>query len=183
MLWTGLVLCAAAVLETPPFYLRRARFEPKQWMLPVSFRLAERLDEARVREAAGRVRQQLVDQGYVDAKVDARLVAVDVHQADLVLRVESGPLYRRGNVRFTGDLGMEPGELRRAMRGSRPGDLEADLARLRTLYLSRGYAGARVRAAEVRLAGGKEDVEVAVDAGPRGRRGRTCAGVCAPRGG
>jgi hypothetical protein len=164
MLWTGLVLCAAAVLETPPFYLRRVRFEPKQWTLPVSFKLAERLDEARAREAAGRVRQQLVEQGYVEAKVEARLVAVDVHQADLVLRVEPGPLYRRKTVRFTGDLGMEAGELRRAMRGSRPGDLEADLARLRTLYLSRGYAEARVRAAVE----GREQVEVAVEAGPRG---------------
>jgi hypothetical protein len=152
-------------------YLRRVRFQPDQWKRPVAVEPGERVDEYRARALARRVQQQLVDRGYWEARVDAELKPVDVHQADLVLRVEPGS---QKPVRFSGDLGLDERKLRKVLRWD---GLETDLARLRRLYLSRGYSQAWVRASRA-----EKEVEIQVQAGPRGEpRPHVCGGLRAAR--
>jgi hypothetical protein len=125
----------------------------------------------------------LVADGYSYASVEPDILPVAYGTADLLLKVESGPVRNIGQVRFTGTLGLEEKQLRKALREvrvkiivpllwkHRPGfsdkALDADMARLRTLYLTHGYFDAEIGPAEVSHEDGRSIVTIPIDSGER----------------
>ena len=179
------------LVEKSRLYLRRVVFEPESRKRPLGLEQDAPVDAAWTRQVAAALRRQLIEEGYADAAVESELISVGFQQADLLLRVEPGRRVRVGEVRFAGSPGLPPEELRRALRSIRarrllpgvPGlwrgwrlfppfsdaRLRADLERLRSLYVSRGYFDARVGVAAVEVAEGKAAVTVGVNAGRRYR--------------
>ena len=154
------------LVEKPRLYLRRVVFEPESRKRPLGLKQDAPVDAAWAQQVAAALRRQLIEEGYAEAAVESELIPVGFQQADLLLRVEPSRRTRVREVRFTGSPGLPPEELRRALRSTRarrllpgvPGlwrgwrlfppfsdaRLRADLERLRSLYLSRGYFDARV---------------------------------------
>ena len=100
------------------------------------------------------------------------------------------PAYSQpGPIEFSGDLGLRPPEIRRALRATRsrtlipripglwngwrlrpdygPETAESDAARLRSLYYERGYLAADVRVESVAVANGSASLRFSVHSGPR----------------
>ncbi len=177
--------------ERPRLRLRRVKFEPAHARRHLGLEKGSPVGSVWAKRVAGDLRRQLVEEGYAEARVEAELSPVDDQKADLRLRVDQGRLYRVGEVRFSGSLGLKPKALRNALRSTRPlrllpglgrlwrgwrllaplsGDhFEADVERLRSLYLSRGYFDARVEIAGVDTTKGNATVTMAVSSGPRYR--------------
>lgn len=177
--------------ERPRLYLRRVEFEPARERRPLGLKPGAPVDAVWARQVAAALRRQLVEEGHRDAAVAAELIPVGFQAADLRLRVEPGPAYRVEEVRFSGSPRMKPGELQGTLLATRirrllpgvPGlwggwrlhpafsqqGVEADLARLQSFYLSRGYFDARVSLAGVDFAEDKATITYAVEAGPRYR--------------
>ena len=175
--------------EKPRLYLRRVEFDPENEQRPLGLEKGMPVDAVLAKRVAAALRQQLVERGHPDATVEAGVIPVGFQQADLRVRVERGRDYRVQEVRFSGSLGLKPKELRGALRATRaqrllPGvgplwrgwrllaplsqqRLQADVERLQSLYLSRGYFDARVGIATVDAAEDKATVTVQVDAGRR----------------
>jgi outer membrane protein insertion porin family len=177
------------VVERPRLYLRRVVFEPPHERRAVPFVTGIPVDVVFAARAAAELRQQLKEEGYADALVEAELVPAGFPQADLRLRINPGPQYRVEEVRFSGTLGLSVHELRGVLRATRwrrllPGlgrrwqgwrllapfshsRLGADVERLRSLYLSRGYPDARVEVGDIRTRHRNVTITLRVDSGPR----------------
>ncbi|MFQ5777386.1 MAG: POTRA domain-containing protein [Terriglobia bacterium] len=175
------------VAEKPRLYLRRVEFEPADEQRPLGVKSGRPVDALFSHQVAAALRRQLLEEGYAEADVAAELIPVGFQEADLLLRVEPGRRYRVEQVRFSGNPGMEPKELKRALRATRgrrllpgfPGlwkgwvlrppfselRVEADLGRLHSLYLSRGYFQAQVGLSEVEIAGDKATLTIGVESG------------------
>ena len=117
------------------------------------------------------------------------LVPVSAGRVDLHLTVHAGQPVDLKSVEFHGDPGLRLRELRSALRAARirrvlppiPGiwagwrlfpayyepALDGDLARLRSLYLSRGYLDANVRLGDVEINGKAAKLDILVQSGPR----------------
>ncbi len=165
------------VAEKPRLYLHEVHFEPVHWKRPMRIDPGATIDRARAWQLAAALRQQLLDDGYKDAKVEPELTPAGFRQVDLLLKVDAGPRYRVHEVHFTGSPGIDPQDLPHALQSTRPSWLrhppfndqrvEADLARLRSLYLSRGYFNARVSLGEVKFAKENAAVTISLDSGSR----------------
>jgi hypothetical protein len=101
---------------------------------------------------------------------------------DLLLRVNAGRRYRIQQVRFSGAPGLEASELKQALRATRvrralglwklrpafsDAVVNSDLARLKSLFLARGYFDARVAISSVEYAGERVTVTYSVQSGPQ----------------
>lgn len=186
------------LVEKPRLYLRRVTFEPKNGKRPLRLEPGAAIDPASAARVAAALRQQLIQEGYREAAVEAELIPAGFRQADLRLRVEPGQQHTVEAVRFDGNLGVSAEELRGALRGTRvrrllpgiPGlwrgwprrwrgwrlhppysesAIQADLERLRSFYLSQGYFEARVSLADVDWANNAATVTFNAEAGPRYR--------------
>ena len=177
--------------EKRRLHLRRVEFEPENERQPLGLQEGMPVNAVLAKRVAAALRRQLFEQGHADATVEAEVVPVGFRQADLRVRVERGRHYRVKEVRFSGSLGLKPEELRGALRATRARRLtpavsplwrgwrllaplsqrrlQADVERLQSLYLSRGYFDARVGIAAVDTAEGKATVTMQVDSGPRYR--------------
>lgn len=177
--------------EKPRLHLRRVEFDPENERRPLGLEKGTPIDAVLAKRVAAALRQQLVEQGHAEATVEAGVIPVGFQQADLRVRVERGRAYRVQEMRFSGSLGLKPNELRGALRATRarrllPGvgplwrgwrllaplsqqRLQADVERLQSLYLSRGYFDAKVGIATVDTAENKATVTLQVDAGRRYR--------------
>lgn len=170
--------------EKPRLYLRRVRFEPEGEKRPLALQPGTALDATVAKRVAALLRQRLVEEGHADAQVEAELVPAGFQEADLLLRLAPGPRYRVEEIRFSGNPGLDPDELQAALRATRvrrpflvwtqrppfsQQAVEADLERLRSLYLSRGYFRARLALRGLEFAEEKATVTVEVNSGPRFR--------------
>src|SRR5260370_19641413 len=155
------------VTPAPDLRLRHVLIEPS------SFGLHPKIDEGasvtplRAHEIAIEAQKRINAQGYLDAQVDAGLLPVSKHAADVQLTVRAGKPVDVRAVAFAGQTGLEGKKLRRALHDLRikrmlpgiPGVwrgwrifpaynrdvVDADLNRLRSLYVSKGYFDAEVR--------------------------------------
>src|SRR5205814_524879 len=126
---------------------------------------------------------------YLDARVDAALLPASRHDADVQLTVRAGKPVDVTAVEFTGQTGLDEIELRRALHDLRirrmlPGirgvwggwrmfpaynrdAVDADLNRLRSLYISKGYFDADVRFERAAIDGKSAVVTLNVQSGPQ----------------
>ena len=184
----GGVELAFEVVEKPRLYLRRVEFQPAAGRYPVRPKAGTLIDAQLARGLAETLRQELVEDGYADARVTAKLVPVRSQEADLHIQVNVGRPYRVEKVRLSGTLRMKQKEVRGALRSARirrllpgiPGlwngwqlrpifskkRVETDLQRLRSLYLSHGYFDAEVSLAGLQINENNAKIDIAIEAGP-----------------
>lgn len=169
--------------ERSRFRVRRVEVEPKTGGVTHSLAPDAPVDARIAQAAAAEIRAQLVAQGHPDAKVEAELTPVDSGYADVRLRVDKGAHVRIGGVEFTGQLGAEPGELRKALRATgpktmlpgiwklRPGYSEeavlSDTAHLQSFLYRGGFFDARIRQDSLEREDGDSRLRFHVNSGPR----------------
>jgi outer membrane protein insertion porin family len=179
------------VTPAPDLRLRHVRIEPS------SFGLHPKIDEGasvnpfRAHEIALEAQRRLNAEGYLDARVDYGLLPVSKHAADVRLTVRAGKPVDVRAVDFAGNIGLDAKELRSALRDMRirrllpgiPGvwdgwrmfpaynrdAIDADLNRLRSLYISKGYFDANVRFDGATIHGTSAIVRLDVQSGPQYR--------------
>ncbi|MBI1790965.1 MAG: hypothetical protein HYR60_25835 [Acidobacteria bacterium] len=185
-------------VEAPRLRLRRIHLEPSTPGLRLVLPEGTPLSRRRAHEIALEARNQLRARGFMDARVDYALEPASGDRADLRLTVAAGKPVRVKQVEFTGEPGLSPDQLRRALRSVRvrrvlprlrllppysPEAVYSDLARLRSLLVSKGYLDARVwlEAADVR--GTDARIRFAVQSGRRYPvpPGDLCASLLAAR--
>lgn len=177
------------LVERPRLYLRRIEFKPSREHLRLDLQEGEAVDPWLAKQVAARLRRRLVEEGYVDASVEAETMPVGLRQTDLHVRVVRGRAYRVRDARISGSLGLGSKELQRALRSTRPRRLlpgigplwhgwsllqpfseqrvQSDAEQLRSLYFSRGYFDARVEIGALTIKDGKATVTFDVDSGRR----------------
>lgn len=167
----------------PSLRLRKFSFDPDGDRLPFKIDPGAKVDPASAAAVGAKLRQNLVADGHADAQVSTTLVPAGPGEVDLVATVETGPREVIREVNFSGDLGIEEDELRRALKAtkvrrilpkiwtSRPpfsdSAVQSDIARLRSYYISKGYLDAQVRLENVERTDGKVTITIGVKAGPR----------------
>jgi len=177
------------VVEKRRYFLREVLVEPRGAKLPFQLEPGTFVDSALARQFAVNVRRALIEEGHADAEVSARLLAVGGAQADMLVRIDEGPAYHVANVAFVGLPQGESAPLRQQLRALRsrrilpaipglwkgwrlqPAFTEqragADIERLRSYLLSRGYLDAEVRLERREFTEGKVRLTVAVNRGAR----------------
>jgi outer membrane protein assembly factor BamA len=172
----------AVMFEVTPsssLRLHDLRVEPSSYGLRMKVPENTPLDRLRVHEIAAEAGKQLRAQGYIDARVDNDLVPVAKGLADLRLTVHASDPVRVKSVEFSGDSRLGGAALRgslKAMRARRilfwrmlpaysQEALESDLARIVSLYLSKGYFDVDVRVEDSAVEGGHANLRVSVDSG------------------
>jgi outer membrane protein insertion porin family len=179
------------VTPAPDLRLCHVRIEPS------SFGLHPKIDEGasvsplRAHEIALEAQKRLNAEGYLDARVDFSLLPVSRHAADVQLTVRAGKPVDVRAVEFAGHTGLDAKDLRWALRDLRirrllpgvPGvwdgwrmfpaynrdAVDADLNRLRSLYVSKGYFDANVRFDSAAIRGNSAVVRLDVQSGPQYR--------------
>ena len=159
--------------------LHEIRMSPHSYGLQPKLPEGSIVDDLRARQIAAEMQKELRLQGYRSAQVSYDFVpSIRRHEVDLRLKVDAGDPVRIQHVEFEGDLGLKPKELRRGLSALRtkpmipgiwrilpdysPEAIDADVARLRSLYLSKGFFDARVWADDAITT-----VRIHAEAGPR----------------
>lgn len=159
--------------------LRDVRVEPSSYGLRLKVPEGAPLDRLREHEIAAEATKQLRAQGYVDARVDYDVVPFAKGLAGLRLTVHASDPVRVKKVEFSGDPGFTAGQLRGSLKALRARRIlfwkilpaysfeavESDLARIVSLYLSKGYFDAGVRVEDTAIEGEQADLRVSIDAG------------------
>jgi hypothetical protein len=181
------------VVETQPRVLHKILIEPSTFGLQLTAPEGTPMNRLRAHALAVEARKQLQAQGYSDPRVDYRLTPFVGNQVDVRLNLEPGVRVRVKQVTFTGKPGINAPELNGALRALKirrvlprwrifpaytPEAAQSDLARLRSLYLSRGYFDSSVRLDDVEVQGGEARVSITIDPGPLSIVRTPVAGVC-----
>jgi outer membrane protein assembly factor BamA len=172
-----------AVAPKPRMVLREIRMEPHSFGMQPKLPEGSRIDEFQAHQIAGQIEQQLKLQGYRQAQVSYRFVPAGKEQVDLRLDVDAGTAVRVKRVEFAGDLGLKPKDLRGSLSALRtkpmipllwkilpdysPEAVDADAARLRSQYLSKGFFDAGVSVDETAIHGKDATVRFELQSGPR----------------
>jgi hypothetical protein len=168
------------VVEARPFLIRKVLIEPSTLGVRLEIPVGTRVDRRRVQAVALGARRQLASQGYSNSQVNPELVETAPGQADLHLNITPGDRIRVTNIQFDGDSALDNTELRQTLRALRirhilgwrllPGysreAVDADLARLSSLYISKGYFDAKVWLESTEIHGKEAEVRIRTDAGP-----------------
>ena len=141
------------VTESPNLRLHEIRIEPSSFGLHPRLVAGTPLNARLAHEIALEARRQLRAEGYINARVDEKLVPISRHTADLHLSVHPGKPIDVQEIEFRAGTALDARELRGALRYLRirrvfgwrmapvysPEALESDLNRLRSVYTSKGY--------------------------------------------
>lgn len=189
------------VVEPAKLRLHKVRIEPSTFGLRLTLPEGTRIDRLRAHEIATEARKQLNAQGYTDARVEDKVVPLGDNEVDLLLTVKTSGAVRVKEIDFAGGPALDPKELRAALRALRirrlfpgmPGlwdgwrllpaygveAVDADLARLRSLYLSKGYFDSNVHLRDVEIRGTNAYISILVEAGRHyDVRGETVPALC-----
>ncbi|HEY1240646.1 MAG TPA: POTRA domain-containing protein [Bryobacteraceae bacterium] len=175
------------IREKQSIRVHRVRVDPPTPGVRVTIEPGTELDAQGVQQIAAGVRKQLESSGFLEAKVEGRVVPVSPVSANLDIRIDKRRAVDVAGVTFSGDLGVKPAELRRAARATRtktmlpgipglwhgwhvsPGynsdAVQADLVNLRSLYYRRGYFDADVRLGSTEFSEGAARVDFIVHSG------------------
>ena len=168
------------VIESPRLRLHKLVMEPSTSSLRLSLPEDTPLDHDQAQRIALEARKQLRAEGYPNAQVEPEIARLDRNQADLRLRIESGDRLRVKRVEFEGEPGLDPRELRGALRALRvrrvlgwrllpvysAEAVDADLARIRSLYFLKGYFDASVRLEQTEIQGKETQLTFRIASGP-----------------
>jgi hypothetical protein len=168
------------VVEARSFLIHKLLIEPSNLGLRLAIPEGALVDRRRAQAVALEARKQLAAQGYSNAQVNPELVPIATDKADLHLTITPGDRIRVTNIQFAGDGALDFNELRQALRALRirhilgwpllpaysMAAVDADLARLRSLYLSKGYFDANVRVDNTEIHGKDAQVSFRAEAGP-----------------
>lgn len=181
------------VVEARILRLHKIVAEPANSGVKVTLAEGSPISRPRAQAVAREAKMQLNAQGYENARVDAQLVAAGVGQVDLHLTITPGARIRVKQVEFTGKGAEDSKELRHSLRALQvrrilgfplhPGysreAVDADIARVRSLYLLKGYFDARVQLEGIDIQQNRAEITILVEPGPRYRvqDGRSC-NVC-----
>jgi len=166
------------VVPSPALRLRDVRIEPSSYTLRIKPAEGTPLNRMRAHLIAEEARTQLESHGYLNPRVDFDFVPVAKGLADLKLTVHAEDPVHVKRIDFSGG---DPKELRHQLRALHTRRIAfwklapvyseqavtADLARVVSLYLSKGYFDAQVRVAETDFHGNDVRLSVAVDSGRR----------------
>jgi len=119
----------------PQYSIREVRLQPNPFGLQPSLPPEAMLTRARAQDLARTARQQLVERGYANAKVDWRLSPAAHGRYDLVLSATPGESLR---LRATGDTSLHPPKTYTAAA------VDDYAARLTAHYIALGYYDAQV---------------------------------------
>lgn len=181
------------VVEAPRFLIRKLLIDPSNLGLRLLIPEGAFVDRWRAQALALEARKQLAAQGYSNAQVKPELVPVATGKADLHLTITLGDRIRVKEIQFAGEGALDSGELRQELRALRirhilgwrllpaysSGAVDADLARLRSLYLSKGYFDANVRLDNTEIHGKDATISIGVEAGPVYRLKQQPCDLCA----
>jgi len=123
------------VTPEPRYPLHELRLRPHTFGLQVTLPPGTLITQPRANDLALIAQRQLLDRGYAHARVRASLQPSPGGKADVMLDIEPGEALR---LKLVGDSSL------RAPRWYAPGSVDAHAARLRSLWVSRGYFDARV---------------------------------------
>lgn len=174
--------------EKPRLRVRKVVIDPPTPGIQPPLEVDSFVDSRRAQEAAAQIRAQLVASGYPEATAEAELQPVDSGRADVRIAVSRGPAVRVKDVEFAGQLGIEPGQLRKALKATksktilpgipglwngwrmRPGYSEdavyVDTLNLKSRLYREGYLGARVSADPVENPSENARLRFHIDSGP-----------------
>jgi hypothetical protein len=158
--------------------LHEVRMSPHSYGFQPKLAEGSLIDAWGAQQVATQTEKELRLQGYRNVHVSYSFAPAVRHEVDLRLKIDASDPVRVKHVEIEGDLGMKPKEVRRALDALRAKPLipkiwrlipnysqeavDADVSRLRSLYLSRGYFNARVWADD-----GDATVRIHAEAGPR----------------
>lgn len=168
--------------------LRKVTMDPPTAGINMGVGPGQQIDAETAQRTAIEVRKQLIQSGFVDAKVGASLTPTPDGKADLLLSIEKGRAVNVNAITFSGELGVKEKDLRGALRATKPTTIlprvpglfngwrilrgynddaiPADIGNLRSFYYSRGFFDAHVTASSAD-AGAKAHVDFDVASGPR----------------
>ena len=186
----------------PRLRLHEIRLEPSTFGFQPKLPEGSIVDDVQAQQLAVQIQKELKLQGYQQAKVSYEFTPAPRQEVDLRLKIESGPALRVKNLEISGTLGLPPKQVRASLSALRTktmvpllwhlkpdystGAIDADVSRLRSLYLSHGYFDARITASKPDIRGKDAAVRIDIESGPRFQvRGtdltRVCAGMLAQR--
>jgi outer membrane protein assembly factor BamA len=169
------------VVENPRLRLRKLVIEPSTTGLQLALPEGTPVDEVSAHAVILEARKQLIARGYVDPQLDYNLLPVTGRTVDLRLTVNPGERVRVREVQFSGDPGLSSRELSGALNALHVRRIfrwrllpaynreavEADLARVRSLYMSKGYFDASVRLDDTERQPDGAHVRIFVESGLR----------------
>jgi outer membrane protein assembly factor BamA len=159
--------------ERPRYLLRKVRFHPRHFVLPVPITPGTFVDVPGVKQLAWTFQERLQDSGYRDAIVNFELIPVGVRQADILFRVDEGKRYVVDTLEVPGLNPADSRQVGRSFTAVRPRTLLPGIPRLwkgwklrraldqqtldlalqdlRSRYISQGYLDATVKVASMRF--------------------------------
>jgi hypothetical protein len=169
------------VVENPRLRLRKLVIDPATTGLQLALAEGTPINDVSAHAVILEARKQLIARGYVNPQLDYNLLPVTGSAVDLRLTVNPGERVKVREVRFSGDPGLAARELSGALNALHirrifrwrllpaynQDAVEADLARLRSLYMSKGYFDANVRLEDIERQPDGAHIRVFVQAGPR----------------
>ena len=190
------------VTESKTHPLHEMRIEPSTFGVQLKVPEGTPMNEERAYAVARKAREELRANGFQNAEVDFALTPYMDKQVNLKLLVDAGQRIRVKQVDFTGDVGLDPKDLRRAMQALKvrrltppipgiwsgwrlfpaysPDAVQSDLGRIQSLYLSKGYLDVGLRLDDIHVNHGDANVTVRVESGPQYRvESATIDGVAA----
>lgn len=169
----------AVVFRTKVFPIRMLHevpIEPNTFGLEIKIPQFTPMSPLRAHQIALEAKRQLEQIGYQNARVEYEMKPAPMSQVDLRLKVDIGDAIRVKEVRVEGEV--VPRASLRALRSRRilfwrllpsysPEAVDADVARIRSSYIAKGYLDAEVRPGPVDIHGNDAAVTIAVDPGPQ----------------
>ena len=165
----------------PALRLRQVRIEPNSFGLQAKGAAGAPIDDQAAWQIALDAKRQLQARGYPNARVGYTFAKVGRSEVDLTLHVQSGTAIRVKQLTFEGNPGMDTRDLSHRLRALRThrilfwkllpdytaAGVDYDVARLRSLYLSKGYYDVRIAARDPEIAGKDATVRLWIESGPR----------------
>jgi Surface antigen variable number repeat len=144
------------VTAEPQYPLHEVRIRPHTFGLQISLPAGTVVSQPRANELAQLAQKQLVERGYARAKVTASLEPVPGGKTDVMLDVVPGEALR---LKATGDPTVKP------PKWYSTAAVESHAARLRSIWVAKGYFDARITTSE-ELGAKHAMVDFRVDPGP-----------------
>jgi len=179
------------VTESKTHPLHEMRIEPSTFGVQMKIPEGTPMDRERAYAVARKTREELRSNGFQNAEVDFKLTPYLDKQVNLTLTVDPGQRIRVRQLDFTGDVGLDPKDLHRALQTLKvrrltppipgiwsgwrlfpaysPDAVQSDLGRIQSLYLSKGYLDVGLRLDDIKVTHGDANVTIRVESGPRYR--------------